>query len=70
MTSTPEKRPRPFLAAAFSCGLGLIFLYMGLSRPSIANMRTIDIMHLLVTGAFFGVALVWVVLHFRGHFKG
>jgi hypothetical protein len=70
MTSTPEKRPRPFFAVAFSLGFGLFFLYTGLSRPSIANMRTIDVIHLLVTGAFFGVALVWVVQYFKGRLKG
>lgn len=67
MTSTPQERPRrPLLTAAIAAGLGLFFLAIGLNRPSIANMRTIDLLHLLATGGFFGVAIVWVVQHFKG----
>lgn len=66
MTRDREERPRrsPLLAAFFGGGMGLFFLVIGLSRPSIANMRTIDLVHLLGTGACLGVALVGVVLHF------
>jgi hypothetical protein len=57
------------LVAAFvGLGLGLLSLATGLNRPSIANMRTIDLVHLLATGACLGVGLVAVVmiLVFRG----
>ena len=72
MTSTPEERPRwsPLLAAAIGGGFGLFFLAIGLNRPSIADMRTIDLIHLLATGGCLGVALVGVVLHFVGRRKG
>ena len=65
MTSTREERLRrgPLLAASLSGGLGLLFLAIGLNRPSIANMRTVDLVHLLGTGACLGVALMGVVLY-------
>jgi hypothetical protein len=53
------------LVAAFvNLGLGLFFLAIGLNRPSIANMRTIDLGHLLATGAMLGVGLAALVLFF------
>ena len=66
MTSTPEERlrRRPLLGVAMGAGFGILFLAIGLNRPTIANMRTIDLVHLLATGACFGVALVSVVLYF------
>jgi formate-dependent nitrite reductase membrane component NrfD len=66
MNSTREERlrRRPLVAAFVGIGLGLLFLATGLSRPSIANMRTVDLVHLLGTGACLGVGLVAVVLHF------
>ena len=72
MTSTREERPRwgPLLAAFLSGGPGLFFLVIGLNRPSIANMRTVDLVHLLATGACLGVALVAVVLYLVGRRKG
>jgi hypothetical protein len=64
MSSTREESPRRRrLVAAFFCfGMGLLSLYSGLNRPSIANMRTLDLVHLLATGALLGVGLVWLVL--------
>jgi hypothetical protein len=72
MTSTPEQRPRrsPLLRAFIGGGMGLFFLFVGLSRPSIANMRTIDLVHLLATGACFGVALVSVGMYFVSRREG
>ena len=66
MTSTREERPRrASLAAAIpGFGLGLLFLAIGLNRPSIANMRTVDLVHLLGTGACIGVGLVALVRFF------
>jgi hypothetical protein len=58
------------LAAFFNGGLGLLFLVIGLNRPSIANMRTVDLVHLLATGACLGVAVVGVVLYLVGRRKG
>ncbi len=72
MTSTREERIRrsPLLATAIGGGLGLFFLAIGLNRPSIADMRTVDLVHLLGTGACLGVALVGVVLYLVGRRKG
>ena len=64
MNSTREERPRrrPFVAAFVGIGLGLFFLVVGLNRPTIANMRRVDLLHLLATGACLGAGLVAVVL--------
>ena len=65
MNSTREERPRRnlFLVGAFvNVGLGLLFLASGFNQPSIANMRTIDLVHLLATGACLGMGLVALVL--------
>jgi len=49
-------------AAAFvGLGLGILFLAIGLNRPSIANMRTVDLVHLLGTGACLGAGLAAVI---------
>jgi len=58
------------IAAVLGGGLGLFFLAIGLNRPSIADMRTIDLVHLLATGGCFGAALVGVVRYLVGHRKG
>jgi hypothetical protein len=59
MTSTREERTRRLLFAAFlNVSLGLFSLATGINRPTIANMRTIDLVHLLATGACLGIGLV------------
>ena len=72
MDSTREERPRrgPLFAASVGGGLGLLFLGIGLCRPSIATMRTVDLVHLLATGACLGAALVGVVLYLVGRRTG
>ena len=67
MTSTREGRPRrpPLVAAFVGVGLGLLFLFLSLTRPTIANMRFHDLLRLLATGFCLGVGLSGVVLHFR-----
>jgi hypothetical protein len=72
MTSNwePLLRRNPLRAAFLGAGLGLFFLFIGLNRPTIANMRKIDLLHLLATGGFFGVAVVGVVLYLVGRRKG
>jgi hypothetical protein len=66
MTNTYEVRLHrpPLLGAFLGGGFGLFFLVIGLNRPTIANMRTIDLVHLLATGACMGVAFLSVVLYF------
>ena len=56
MNSTREERPRrrPLVAAFVGLGLGLLFLAIGLNRPTIANMRFHDLVFLLGTGAMPG----------------
>ena len=72
MTNTREGWPRRrrLVAAFVGVGLGLLGLASGLNRPSIANMRTIDLVHLLATGACLGVGLVAVVLNLVGRRQG
>ncbi|MFO0887819.1 MAG: hypothetical protein U0790_01605 [Isosphaeraceae bacterium] len=66
MTSTREDRPRQPIRAVRFIGLplGFLFLAIGLNRPTIANMRTVDLIYLLGTGACLGAGLVGTVLHF------
>jgi hypothetical protein len=52
------------VAAFIGGGFGLFFLAIGLNRPSIANMRTVDLVHLLATGACLGAGLMAVVQYF------
>jgi hypothetical protein len=71
MSSTREEWPRRGShAALFSLGLGLLFLFIALNRPTIANMRFHDLVFLLCTGAMLGIGLVWLVLYFVGRRKG
>ena len=73
MTSTREVRPRlpsPLVGVFVGLSLGLLFLAIGLNRPSIANMRTVDLVHLLGTGACIGVGLVALVRFFIVRRKG
>ena len=63
MDSTREGRPRRLIVpTCFGFGFGLFSLATGLNRPTIANMRTIDLIHLLGTGACLGVGLVGLVM--------
>jgi hypothetical protein len=72
MPSTREEWPRRRrLVAVFAClGLGLLGLASGFDRPSIANMRTLDLVHLLATGAGLGVGLAALVSYFVGRRTG
>lgn len=75
MNSTREERPlRPHLGfavlAVFFIALGVLFLATGFNQPSIANMRTVDLLRLLGTGANLGAGLVLLVLHFVGRRTG
>jgi hypothetical protein len=64
MTSTQVERPRrPLVAAFVNVGLGLSCLYIGLSHPSIANVRPVVIVSLLAAGACLGMGLMLVVNH-------
>ena len=68
MTSTPEERPRHPGRAVPIIGLplGLMFLAIGMNRPGIANMRTVDLIYLLATGMCLGAGLVALVLRLVG----
>jgi hypothetical protein len=72
MTSTREERLRrpPLVAAFVVVGLGLLFLASGLNRPTIADMRTVDLVHLLATGACLGAGLVALVMNLVSRRKG
>ena len=71
MNRTPEERPRRRLVAVFvPGGLGLLFLFMSLSRPTIASMRFHDLVRLLATGGFLGVGLSELGRYFAFRRKG
>jgi formate-dependent nitrite reductase membrane component NrfD len=72
MNSTGEERPlRSRLVSVFvPLGLGLLFLVMSLSRPTIANMRFHDLVFLLATGMMLGAGLAGTVMFFVGRRKG
>jgi formate-dependent nitrite reductase membrane component NrfD len=72
MSSTREEWPRRrrLVAAFVGFGLGLLFLAIGLNRPSIANMRTVDLVYLLATGACLGASLVGLVVFLVGRGQG
>ena len=72
MNETREERLRrvPRFVPFIGFPLGLLFLAIGLNRPSIANMRTVDLVHLLGTGACLGTGMVAVVLHFAHRREG
>jgi hypothetical protein len=65
MASTRDERfRRPRLVGAFvNLGLGLLFLAMAFSRPTITNMRLNDLVTLLAAGACLGMGLVALVLY-------
>ena len=71
MIDTREERPRrpPLVSACLGLGLGLLFLAIGFNRPTISNMRTVDLVYLLATGACLGAGLVAFVLYFVGRRK-
>jgi hypothetical protein len=65
MTSTREEQPRRRFDRSFVIlGMGLLFLFLSLNQPTIANMRFPDLVRLLGTGACLGIGLVGSVLHF------
>ena len=72
MNSTPEEPPlrRRLVPPLVALGLGLVFLFMSLSQPTIANLRFHVIVRLLATGGFLGVGLVWLVEYFSGRRTG
>jgi hypothetical protein len=72
MDSTREEQPfRPHVGfVVFFIALGVLFLATGFNQPSIANMRTVDLLRLLGTGANLGAGLVLLVLHFVGRRTG
>jgi hypothetical protein len=72
MNSTREERFRqaPLVAGLFSLLIGIISLFNGFNRPTIANMRTVDLVHLLGTGVSLGVGLVALIVYFVHRRKG
>ena len=57
-------RRAPLIAGCFSIGVGFLSLYSGFNRPTIANMRTVDLVLLIGTGVSLGVGLVGVIIYF------
>ena len=44
---------------------GFMSLLSMLTRPSLANMRAVDVVHLIGSGMCFGGAIVALVMHLR-----
>ncbi|HVO74967.1 MAG TPA: hypothetical protein VMT35_13150 [Ignavibacteriaceae bacterium] len=60
------KEKRNFLRVFFVLGgFGLMSLFAMISRPSLAEIRAVDIVHLIGTGMCFGAAIVSLVAYFR-----
>jgi hypothetical protein len=58
---------RPFLRMFFVLlAFGLISLLAMIDRPTMANIRAVDVVHLIGTGMCFGAAIVALVVHLRG----
>jgi hypothetical protein len=65
ITTSAERPGRLPLGLAFVfIALGVLFLGTGFNQPSIANMRTVDLVRLLGTGANLGAGLVLLLQHF------
>jgi hypothetical protein len=64
-------RERRLLRVFFFCGaFALVNLITLLGRPSVANIGTVDIVQLMVTGACFGAAIVALALYFVFRCRG
>ena len=73
MNSTREERPRlpsPLVAAFVNVGLGLLFLAIGLTQPSITNVRPVVLVNLFAAGACLGMGLMVLVRFFIVRRKG
>ncbi len=58
---------RTFLRIFFVLiAFGLISLLAMVGRPTVADIRAVDIVHLIGTGMCFGGAIVALVAHLRG----
>ena len=47
-------------------GFGVLSLLAMFGRPTVADIRAVDIVHLIGTGMCFGVGLMALMAHFRG----
>jgi hypothetical protein len=58
-----ERARRLSLVGAFvNLGLGLLFLFIGLNQPGIANVRPVVLVNLLAAGACLAMGLMSLVL--------
>ena len=64
-------KERRLLHVFFACGAMTLLSLLGLlGRPSVANIRTVGIVHLIATGVSLGAALVALVLFFVFRHRG
>ena len=62
------REPRAFVRVFFVLvSFGVLSLLVMLTRPSIATIRPVDVVHLIGTGMCFGGAIVALVAHRRGN---
>ena len=50
--------------------VGLSGLFSLINRPRFQTYHTVDVLQLLASGMCFGIALVWLLLAFRGPAEG
>lgn len=50
--------------------VGLTGLFSLIGRPRFQTYHTVDVLQLLASGMCFGIALVWLLLAFRGPAEG
>lgn len=72
MSGTYEVKLRrtPWFGVFAGFGFGLFNLAVAFNRPTIQNMRTIDLIHLLATGACLGVGLAALIMCIVGRRQG
>jgi hypothetical protein len=64
-------KERRLLPVIFVSGASALVGLLGLlGRPSVANIRTVDLVHLIATGVCLGAALVALVLFFVFRYRG
>lgn len=49
------------------CAFGVVSLLSMLTRASLANIRAVDVVHLIATGMCFGGGVVALVVYFRSN---
>jgi membrane protein CcdC involved in cytochrome C biogenesis len=65
-----QTRRRRFAKILIPVIVGLSGLFSLINRPRFQAYHTVDVLELLACGMCFGIALVWLLLAFRGPMEG